>query len=84
MPHLSVMVFPRKEPFLAMGPEALSYLRAQWEWGQVIHTLDFFFFKLGPLSMSVSLSDGLSLALTSFPACQNDLHSFAESLADVS
>lgn len=47
MPHLSVMAFPRKEPFLAMGPEALSYLRAQWEWGQVRHTLDFFFFEVG-------------------------------------
>lgn len=43
------------------GPE---YLRAQWEWFS-----GFLFFWVGP-SECVSLSDGLSLALTSFPLCQ--------------
>lgn len=79
--HLGVIGFSWKGVCPNHGTRGLKCLRAQWEWSQVIHSLDCF--EVGD-SEHVSLSGSLSLALKLFPFVPNDLYSFAESLANVS
>lgn len=81
MLHLSVIGFSWKGMCPSHGTRGLKCLRAQWEWSQVIHSLDCF--EVGD-SEHVSLPGSLSLALKLFPFVPNDLYLLAESLADVS
>lgn len=80
MPHLSVMAFPRKESFLAMGPETLSISEHSGTGAQsYILWILFWSWSLWECQLfrwPQSCPDILSFV-------PNDLYSFAESLADV-
>lgn len=52
MTHLSVMAFSGKEPFLSVGPEALSISECSGNEVKSYILWIFAFFKLGPLSVS--------------------------------